>query len=191
MYARLKADPTGFILDGTHMIRGGMTMKALRPRNVLIALFAFVMLCAASAAVQAEPRSVTAAHRPGHFLRIIDFLLELDLTADQKNDLEAIFAETQDTLKPLLEDMHDVRSAMDQTFLAEEIDTVKAASQIEEMSRLKAQMTTASLNALLQAAQVLTPEQRRTIIGARDEWKNCFMRARNLVLGLFGQGPAE
>jgi len=80
---------------------------------------------------------------------------------------------------------------MDETFLAEEIDAVKAAAQIEEMSRLKAQMTTASLNALLQAAQVLTPEQRQTIIETRDEWKNCFMHARNLVLGLLGGGPAN
>jgi Spy/CpxP family protein refolding chaperone len=167
-------------------------MKILKQRTTLIALFAFFMLCGAAAAVQAAPQSGAAAPiRPGHFLRIIDFLLDLDLTPDQKNDLQAIFSETQDTLKPLLADMHELRSAMDETFVAEEIDTVKASSQIEEMSRLKAQMSTASFNALLQAAQVLTPEQRQTIIDTRDEWKNCFMHVRNLVLRLFGQGPAE
>ncbi len=167
-------------------------MKALKPRNILIALVAICMLGAVSVAVQAGPQDVDASFmRPGHFLRIIDFLLDLDLTPGQKSDLQQIFSETQDSLKPLLADMHDVRSAMDETFLAEEIDTVKAAAQIEEMSRLKAQMTTAGMNALLQAAQVLTPEQRQTIIDARDEWKSCFMHVRNLVLGLVGGGPAE
>jgi Spy/CpxP family protein refolding chaperone len=167
-------------------------MKALRPSNILITLFALVMLGGIAAAVQASSRNVDVTHlKPGHFLRIIDFLLDLDLTPAQKNDLQAIISDTQDTLQPLLADMHEARSAMDETFLAEEIDTVKAAAQIEEMSRLKAQMTTASLNALLQAAQVLTPEQRQTIIETRDEWKSCFMHARNLVLGLVGGGPAQ
>ncbi len=167
-------------------------MKAFRPRTVLIALFAICMLAAVSVAVQSAAQSIDASHhRPGHFLGIIDFLLDLDLTPDQKNDLQAIIAETRDTLKPLMTDMHEARAAMDETFLAEEIDTVKAATQIEEMSRLKAQMTTASLTALLQAAQVLTPEQRQTIIEARDEWKSCFLRMRNLVLGLVGGDPAN
>ncbi len=167
-------------------------MKALKRRNILTALLAICMLGAVSAAVQAASQNADAAHmRPGHFLRIIDFLLDLDLTPAQKNDLQAIISDTQDTLQPLLAEMHEARSAMDETFLAEEIDAVKAAAQIEEMSRLKAQMTTASLNALLQAAQVLTPEQRQTIIETRDEWKSCFMHARNLVLGLLGGGPAN
>ncbi len=167
-------------------------MKTLKRKNALIALCAVCMLGAVCVAVQAGPQGVDASFmRPGHFLRIIDFLLDLDLTPGQKSDLQQIFSETQDLLKPLLADMHDVRSAMDETLLAEDINTVKAASQIEEMSRLKAQMTTAGMNALLQAAQVLTPEQRRTIIDARDEWKSCFMHVRNLVLGLVGGGPAE
>jgi len=167
-------------------------MKALRPSNILITLFALVMLGGIAAAVQASSLNVDVTHmKPGHFLRIIDFLLDLDLTPAQKNDLQAIISDTQDTLQPLMADMHEARSEMDETFLAEEIDAVKAAAQIEEMSRLKAQMTTAGLNALLQAAQVLTPEQRQTIIETRDEWKSCFMHARNLVLGLVGGGPAN
>jgi Spy/CpxP family protein refolding chaperone len=124
-------------------------------------------------------------------MNIIDFLLDLDLTPEQKNDLQAIFTEAQDTLKPLMGDMHELRSAMDETFLGEEIDAAKASSQIEEMSRLKAQITTAGLNAMLQAAQVLTPEQRQTIIDTRNEWKSCFARLRNMMLGLFGEGGVE
>jgi len=124
-------------------------------------------------------------------MNIIDFLLDLDLTPEQKNDLQAIFTEAQDTLKPLMGDMHELRSAMDETFLGEEIDAAKASSQIEEMSRLKAQITTAGLNAMLQAAQVLTPGQRQTIIDTRNEWKSCFARLRNMMLGLFGEGGAE
>lgn len=171
---------------------GGMTMKGMKPSTIFVTLFCIFMLCAVSAAVLAAPQSTDAAHRrPGHFMNIISFLLDLDLTPDQKNDLQEIFSDTQDTLKPLLADMHEVRSAMDETFLGEEIDTERAASQIEAMSRLKAQTTMVSLTALLQAAQVLTPEQRQTIIDARDEWKNCFMRVRNLVLGIFGQDSAD
>ncbi len=166
-------------------------MKGLKPTNIIIALFVVLMLIGVSAAVQAVPQSVTASHRPGHFLRIIDFLLDLDLTPEQKNDLEAIFSDTRDTLKPLLEDMHALRSAMDETFVAEEIDTVKASSQIEEMARLKAQTTTAGLNAMLQAAHVLTPEQRQTIIKTRDEWKSCFIRLRNMMISLLGDGSTE
>jgi len=80
---------------------------------------------------------------------------------------------------------------MDETFLGEEIDVAKASSQIEEMSRLKAQITTAGLTAMLQAAQVLTPEQRQTIIDARNEWKSRFTRLRNMMLSLFGESAVE
>ncbi|MBP1722166.1 MAG: Heavy-metal resistance [Deltaproteobacteria bacterium] len=167
-------------------------MQSSKRNTIIVALLAVVVLAGISAAVQAAPgRGDGAHHRPGHFMRIIDFLLDLDLTADQKNDLQAIFTETQDTIKPLLGDMHEMRSAMDETFLGEEIDVAKASSQIEEMSRLKAQITTAGLTAMLQAAQVLTPEQRQTIIDARNEWKSRFTRLRNMMLSLFGESAVE
>ena len=57
--------------------------------------------------------------------------------------------------------------------------------------RLKAQITTAGLTAMLQAAQVLTPEQRQTVIDARNEWKSRFTRLRNMMLSLFGESAVE
>ena len=167
-------------------------MKSSKRNTIIVSLLAVFVLAGISAAVQAAPRRGDGAHhRPGHFMNIIDFLLDLDLTPEQKNDLQAIFTEAQDTLRPLMGDMHELRSAMDETFLGEEIDAAKASSQIEEMSRLKAQITTAGLTAMLQAAQVLTPEQRQTIIDTRNEWKSCFARLRNMMLGLFGEGGVE
>jgi Spy/CpxP family protein refolding chaperone len=167
-------------------------MKASKRTTALIVLLAVFVLAGISAAVQAAPRRGDGPHdRPGHFMHIIDFLLDLDLTPEQKDDLQAVFTDTRDTLKPLLEDMHELRSAMDETFLGEEIDAARASSQIEEMSRLKAQITTAGLTAMLQAAQVLTPEQRQTIMDTRNEWKSRFTRLRNMMLSLFGHGPVD
>lgn len=160
-------------------------MKSLKPVTVIITLLTVIMLCWAHpvpAAPQTEP---SMFGRPGHFLAIINFLLDLDLTSEQKVELQTIFSETQDTIKPIITDMHELRSQMDQTFLAEEIDTAQATLQIEEMAQLKSQVTTVGLTALLQAAQVLTPEQRQTIISTRDEWKNRFMYWRNLLLKIF------
>lgn len=167
-------------------------MTGIQRSTIIVTLCAFCVLCAVPAAVHAGHQSADALHRRhGHFIHIINFLLDLDLTPDQKNDLQAIFSETQNTLKPLLADIHELRSAMDETFLEEEIDTAQAESQIEEMSLLKGEMTTVSLNALLQAAQVLTPEQRQTIVETRDDWKQCFMRIRNLMLKLFGSDSVD
>lgn len=160
-------------------------MKALKPVAVIITLLTVIMLCSAHA-VHAAPQAATSMFgRPGHLLAIINFFLDLDLTPEQKGALEAIVSETQDTIKPIITEMHELRSQMDETFLAEEIDTAKASLQIEEMAQLKSQITTVGLNALLQAAQVLTPEQRQTIISTRDEWKDRFTYWRNLLLKIF------
>lgn len=167
-------------------------MKSSQRNTIRAVLLAFAVLAGISAPVLAAPhRGEGVPPRPGHFLNIIDLLLDLDLTAEQKNDLQAIVSEARDTLAPLLEDMHELRSAMEATLLAEEIDTAKASSQIEQMSRLKAQITTAGLTAMLQAAGVLTPEQRQTIIDARNQWKSCFTRLRNVMLSFLGESAAE
>jgi len=160
-------------------------MKALRPGTMIVTLLTFFMLCCAHA-VHAVPQTGAPAYvKPGHVLNIINFFLDLDLAPEQKDALQVIVSETQYTIKPLLTDMHELRSAMDETFLAEQIDTAKASLQIEEMAQLKAQVTTVGLNALLQGAQVLTPEQRQTIISTREEWKTRCMYWRNLLMKLF------
>ena len=62
---------------------------------------------------------------------------------------------------------------MTATFLSADIDTAQADLQIAAMVQLNSQITDIMLNAKLQEAQVLTPEQRATLLEFTTKLDQC------------------
>ena len=69
--------------------------------------------------------------------------------------------------------MDALRKQMTATFLASEIDTAQAESQISEMIELNSQIADIMLHAKLQEAQVLTPEQRAALLEFTTKLDQC------------------
>ena len=93
---------------------------------------------------------------------------ELNLTDDQKVQLEAIRAEAREEITPLVEQLKGLMATMEGILLAHEaIDTgegSQAALLIEEMIGVRTQMMNIKAKAKLASANVLTLEQREIII---------------------------
>lgn len=93
---------------------------------------------------------------------------ELNLTDDQKVQLEAIRAEAREKIIPLVEQLKGFMATMEGILLADEvIDTgegSQAALLLEEIIGVRTQMMKIKAKAKLESANVLTLEQREIII---------------------------
>ena len=160
-------------------------MKTLRTTTTLTAVI-LVLMIFFTCAVYASPLE-NQSHFFGsrHLINIINFFIDLELTQAQKDALQELLTDTHNEIKPLVEEMHALRTEMDELLLAEEIDTAVAEKQILDLAALKASMITIALNAKLQGAQILTPEQRESILMQKAEWKERFLYWRNAFSKLF------
>lgn len=165
-----------------------MTMKKIRAPQMLLVLILGVSLCLPYS-VHAISQDISEKNHPFILERFVDFLnfiSDLNLTEEQKTTLKELISETRDTIKPLIEKMKELRVEMDETILAEIIDTVKASELNKKMLEVKSQLSTISLNAKIEGAQVLTPEQRAMILEKKkehrkrmEEWRERFREWRD------------
>jgi Spy/CpxP family protein refolding chaperone len=100
-------------------------------------------------------------------------MIDIKITDQQKTDLKEIGTQAANDMKPILEQMNDLRKQMTATFLSADIDTAQADLQIAAMVQLNSQITDIMLNAKLQEAQVLTPEQRATLLEFTTKLEQC------------------
>ena len=100
---------------------------------------------------------------------LFKLMRDIKITDQQKTDLKDIGMQTITDIQPIVQQMDALRKQMTATFLASEIDTAQAESQISEMIELNSQIADIMLHAKLQEAQVLTPEQRARIYD--EVWK--------------------
>jgi Spy/CpxP family protein refolding chaperone len=100
-------------------------------------------------------------------------MIDIKITDQQKTDLKEIGTQAANDMKPILEQMNDLRKQMTATFLSADIDTAQADLQIAAMVQLNSQITDIMLNAKLQEAQVLTPEQRATLLEFTTKLDQC------------------
>jgi len=98
---------------------------------------------------------------------------DLDLTDQQEADLKAIGMQTVNEIEPIMQQRRDLRKQMRTTLLSAEIDTVQAESQIDEMIELNSQIADKLLHVKIQEAQVLTPEQRATLLAFTNQLEQC------------------
>jgi len=146
-------------------------MKKMRAPQMLLVLILGVALCLPYS-VYALSQERPEKHHPFILERLVDFLnfiADLDLTEEQKTTLRALITETGDTIKPLMNEMKQLRDEMDESILAEPIDDTTANELNQEINKLKSELSTIVLNAKLKGAEVLTPEQRATILEKKEE----------------------
>jgi Spy/CpxP family protein refolding chaperone len=98
-----------------------------------------------------------AGHRL--FLKLIK---DLDLTDDQKAALEELKAETRTQIEPRVEEIREL--GVDEVLLAEEIDPDDASAKLAEMGNLKCKIAAIRASQKLEAARILTPEQRQIVL---------------------------
>jgi Spy/CpxP family protein refolding chaperone len=158
----------------THQTKTTLTTVVL----VLVFFFACIVYAA-------PPENQSDFSQSRHFINIINYFIDLELTQDQKDALQELATNTHNEIKPLIEEMHALRTEMDELLGAEEIDTAVAEQKILELAALKASMTTSALTAKLQGAQILTPEQRESLLTQKVEWKERFLHWRNAFSKLF------
>lgn len=97
--------------------------------------------------------------------------IDLDLTNEQKNALEALKTEAKSEIEPFVDDIKAL--AILETLLAREIDTAEATEKLNEMVGIKSQITRIVLNAKLEGAQILTPEQRSILLDKiKGRWEH-------------------
>jgi periplasmic protein CpxP/Spy len=96
-------------------------------------------------------------------------MTEIEATDEQADRLRDIFEATRDELMPERADLHEFRDELAALIAAPEIDREAAerlrAEKIETIDRASRRMT----DALIEAAEVLTPEQRAALIEKFEE----------------------
>jgi len=104
---------------------------------------------------------------------MIKFIKNIDITDEQKDALKALMDETDNQTKPLVTQLVELQDEMTDTLLAADIDTAAAESQIDSMLVLQTQIADILLHAELQAAQILTADQRALILDMVNQLREC------------------
>jgi Spy/CpxP family protein refolding chaperone len=114
-------------------------------------------------------------HKPCIITRwdMLKLMIDLNITEQQETALKDIEMQTAKDIEPIIQQMDDLGKQMTATFLSAEIDTAQAESQISEMILLNSQIADKSLHSKLQEAQVLTPEQRATLLEFTNKIEQC------------------
>lgn len=93
---------------------------------------------------------------PAHVLELGD---ELSLSADQRNETEAIFFRMQAAARDLGADLVTAERALDEAFKSREIDESALSKLAENIGNIEARLRAVHLAAHLQQARVLEDEQ--------------------------------
>jgi len=160
-------------------------MKTTGTKTAFTTVLLLLLIFVTYAVYAAPPENQSHFFKSRYLISIFNFFIGLELTPEQQNALQELLTGTHSELKPLLEDMHALRTEMYELVLAEEIDTVLAEKQIQDLASLKSDMTTIVLKAQLEGARILTPEQRETILTQEVAWKQRFLYWRTVVSKLF------
>ena len=101
--------------------------------------------------------------------RMERMLDEIDATPEQAEKLKAIFASVRKDVRPMFEDMRDTRDDIADLLAAPTVDRAAAeklrAERVAELDETSRKLTAA----ILDAAEVLTPEQRKQLVEHFEE----------------------
>ncbi len=125
-------------------------MKRVSPMKVVVFLFLVLSLCV--------PQLTHATLQD-----------DLKLTDEQKAALKELRVETRKSLKVTVEELRELRAQVEDTIFTEEIDTDKVNENIAKITEMSSQIAEIVNNANLEAAQILTPEQRDILSEVKEE----------------------
>ncbi|RLC28700.1 hypothetical protein DRH13_06740 [Candidatus Woesebacteria bacterium] len=94
---------------------------------------------------------------------------DLALTEDQKVALKELRVETRRNLKAKVEELRELRVQVEDTIFTEEINTDKVNEYIPQINEMQSEISEIVNNAKLEAAQILTPEQRDILSEIKEE----------------------
>ena len=83
-----------------------------------------------------------------------------NITDEQQAALEKVRQDTHAAIKPYFEQIKPLSEQLNETLLADTIDTAKAEELFKGITDIEAQIIPIEANAKVQAAQILTAEQR-------------------------------
>jgi len=153
--------------------RTGMK-KSILLFSAMILIFSFFMSASAFAlgGVQLQKRGMMGMQCISRW-EMIKFVKNLDLTDEQKESLKALKEEIDNKTEALAIQIMDLQDQMTDTFLAADIDNATAESQIDAWLALQRQIADINLHAELQAARILTPDQRVLILDMINQLREC------------------
>ena len=160
------AGEDNFINQGGHYVKKPNKVRLLAAIVLSIAIAVPTIMYAAQQQMFRHKRCVS------HW-DLFQLKRDLNITDQQASDLKAIGMQTAASIQPLIQQMRDLRKLMRETLLSPEIDTVQYESQISEIIGLRSQMADIFLRAKLQEAQVLTPDQRATLLEFTGQLEQC------------------
>lgn len=99
---------------------------------------------------------------------------QLNLTADQKAQLKAIYEKFRTDTQPIRDEMKAKHEELVTVLKSDTPDREKAHQLTDEISALRGQMASAGIDKLLDARDVLTPAQRATIAQKMEQHKGGF-----------------
>ncbi len=129
-------------------------MKSTRTRILVIG--AAVLLAVVAAVAQ-------GMHHGGRggFGHMLGFYSDyLDLTSAQQDQVKAIWAKEKPTLQPLMEQMHQFHTQMNQLAESANFDEAKARTLATQQSQTMAELAVQHARIKSEMIQVLTPDQK-------------------------------
>ena len=131
---------------------------------------------AASIAVAALMVSTIFAHpgfgpgRSGMMRRMGPFLLEqLQVSDDQRSQIQSIFTDGRETLRPLIQQLREKHAALQEAARGQPFDETLVHSQAQEIADVQARLIVARAQLRNQVLAVLTDEQKSRLSELRAE----------------------
>ena len=154
--------------------------RRTRVRKVLIGGAAASLLGISALAANAEPGGMMRGHMGGHhrgpgfagdpaemadhmLVRIDHMLTKIGASDDQKTRIKAIAKSAMTDLAPLHKQQRDLRKQMHDALTAATIDKAKLAELHTQQTQLFEKNSARMQEAMVAAAEILTPEQRKAI----------------------------
>ena len=94
---------------------------------------------------------------------------DLAITDEQKTALKELRVETRKNLKDKVVELRELRVQLEDAIFSKEIDTDTVADYTAEISVVQTELSEIVNNANLEAAQILTPEQREILAEVKEE----------------------
>jgi Spy/CpxP family protein refolding chaperone len=139
-------------------------------------ILGFSLIAYATSFVQAETASSTSAMMGMRCVtpwEMFKFMMDLKITDAQKTAFKDLKKATDTDSEAIRTQIKDQQELMTDAFLAAEIDTAAAETQIDAMQALQTQYSDILLHAELKAVQILTADQRTLILAMVKKLREC------------------
>jgi Spy/CpxP family protein refolding chaperone len=147
-------------------------MKRFSPAKIMLLTILALSLClpCLTHATMMDDSTLTyAARNDNATLTYATMRDVLALTDQQKTALKDLRIETRKNLKVKVVELRELRVQMEDTIFSEEVDTDKVNEYIAQISEMQSEISEIVTNSSLEAAQILTPEQREILSEVKEE----------------------